>query len=398
MATSALLSPAPQQGGINQMVNPDVGEFQQRKQYLQDGSMVSRSYPGAENDANLVIKAHEILVAERGRHTVGRNSELVFSSVAGLYWGDSINDEALMRRYRKIGVATSDCDVPGGDSLFGTSPLEHGFSCAKAGTETVNYNPSNPAIRAAYAGDIMAIAFPPTYRGGDVTVGNAGNRQLMPLNNGRNTIMSQNTYGTPATKPLVEIVPFDPYDLKPQLALSFHLFERTTGNGGIKGLKVLDFFPDGPQSEKNMSSAQEESMGFYYGLHGVGLNYVYGLLQNPRTREILQAGGDIRAIGDAIGVFDENNEAAIAVLDHIYLRNSPKRAAANARNAPAKDNFGQRDAHNYDYLTDKALDFLTGGIIGAFYAKASRIIGVAMHGAQRGKSFDLMISHTILGF
>ena len=414
-------APAPQQGGINQAVFPDQYEFMQRKQNSADGYLVRESYPGANENNNLVIKAGEPLLSERGRHTSGRNSELVFSSQAGIYWGEEANDEALMRKYRFVGIATSDCDVPGGDSMYGSAALDHGFSCVKAGTESVNYNISHPGARDIFAGDLIAWTFSSTGRKGASTPGSTPGHDL---DNGRNPIRSQNTYGTPLTKPVVELVPFDPFDFNPQLMASFELFSKTKTNGGISDIIPADL----TDTRKNLSSLQEEALGFRDGVHGIGLAYMRYVADNFANKYIMDILTKATAAFDAntgdadakkaafdrelirlaratpffnyfSTEFKNSEKTRLDALDAVFLRHSAKGDAAAQFMKDFPKSYQKYDpADPAPFLMDKSLDLITGGIVGSFMAKASRIVGVAMHGCKRKQTFDLMISHFKPGF
>jgi len=369
---SARYSPLISQAEITGKGQPDLWSFNQRRLNSGDSMTLKDSYPGGDRDENLAIMPGELVVGFRKQaaHNSfhGRSQEAGFTSAAGLYYGDK-SAEALMRDMYFMGVAKTEYQY-GGDSLFGTDPMDHGFGFLRAGSMSVNNNSNDDVC----AGDILAWRLPPT-RNGDP--GTQGMYAPSSIDSGLNPRHSNNRTGTPYGKPLIQIERFDPSDFSFQLAGSYSLFDKPASQGGVSDLGLKDMFGD---KRKQLSSLQEEALGWKCGL----------LMVVARAR----ADGD-NFIKDINLVDGKLSADGRSILDAVFLRNAPP---GMNQAAIGNTNYSALQPGNYDFYADHLFDMLCGAVAGGWYAKTSRIVGKAMGNAKSGQTLDVMFSHFKVGF
>ena len=369
---SARYSPLISQAEITGKAQPDLWSFA-RRQGVSDDPMC-KAYPGGDHKENLAIMPGELVVGYRKRRGNtsfhGRSQEAGFSSVAGLPQADHQSIESFMRDLYFMGVAKTEYQY-GGESLFGTDPMDHGFGFLRSGSISVNNNSGEDI----YAGDILGWKVPNFRNGAPRT---QGNNQPLSLDTGLNPRYSNNRTGTPYGKQLIEIERFDPSDFSFQLAGSYALFDLPASQGGIQDLGPEELFSD----KKMLSSLQEEALGWQYGLL---MAYARGLTAT---------GGDGKKwfednAGDRLS--DEGRE----VLNAMFLRN-----VEPGQNGMAIADFGDfnNPRNTYKFYADHMFDMLCGAVAGGWYAKASRVVGKAMGNAKNTQTLDAMFSHFKVGF
>lgn len=358
MMQRARYSPVLRQAEITGQGQPDVHSFLQRKANMADHVRQSKSYPagGGDLDQNLFIKTGELLIKEKKNRDY---YERCFSSYNGLYYGDR-SSEALARQYTFVGVATGDCEV-GGENMYGTDPMDHGFGFLRAGSNTIVNNSEEDL----YGGDIICWQF------GKHTDDSKPKRLV---DNGLNPWAAQNKEGTPLGKALIQIRRFDPMDFSMQVAGAFSLFDipKSHPMKGISDLNLSDLLR--PEKEKELTSLQEEALALK---HGIAQIVMQGCLVLNRVQEFQVA-------------VDTNNmnEMYETILNTPFLwkkildRNIPNNQIAVDLNA-AEQLLWAKDTINILY----------GGIFNAAYSKMSRCVGKVMRSSKAGNSVDVMFSH-----
>lgn len=358
---NARYNPLVSQAEITGKAQPDLHSLRQRA-YTQG----RQAYDGGSIDANLAIMPGELLVARKNcRNTsgaFGRFNQCGFTSMAGITIDDK-NPEELMRDLTFLGVAKSEYQY-GGENLFGTDPMDHGFGFLISGSITI----INTGRYDIHAFDQLCIRAPPYPQGDPRSQGTPGSYSI---DTGLNPLRPMNRVGTPNGKPLLMVERYDPCDFTFQIAGSFELIRKTKANGGIVGITFKDFFNRNNDASRKLTSAQEEAFGYVYGLLTVAR------IANNNVDYIDFATGGITAEG-------------ITFLKDVYGRN------VFPGSNPGKEDNRQGDLNGNDlrieqFLKDHVFDLLCGGIGGSMAAKEARKIGTAIGSAKPGQSLDVMI-------
>lgn len=335
--------PIPAQGEITRKGMPNYDDIRRRKQNAGDGFNAINIYRGGEDDTNHAIMPGELCFADRGgrveKSYSGETFEYCYTTVAGRDFGTtSKSDEEFMRGMYFVGVAKTE-DLASGTDFFGDQSLDHGFSILGAGS----YSTWNNGPKDITAGDIIAWQVPPTGRDEN---GNVMERRR--LDTGLNTVQ-RNVAGSPWSKPLFQVVPFNPNDFTTQrYAIEAEIRDRVNG---IQGKPYDDFRAD---STNPISTIRGEAGALALGLLGV-----------------LSLSGNARADKDNTEKFTKDQ---VDLLVSLFER------------------------ANMDPWTYNWLDNMFRAATGCWYAKTSRIIGKAMNAAKPGGTLNVMFSHFKVGF
>ena len=351
--------PIVSQAEITGKGHPDLFSFRER-------ARGEGPYPGGTVDQNLWIVPGELLLCRRNaRNTFGKTSQLAFSSANGLRV-DPNNPEAAMRELCFVGFAKAEYEY-GGENLFGTDPLDHGFAFLYSGSITT----VNTGSQDLFAFDTLCWRLPPT-AGGDPRSQNSGGPRVMDT--GLNAL-SNNTrrIGVPQGKALFQIERFDPCDFSFQVAGCFQLFDKPKAVGGVKNLQFSDFFN---KNTRDLTPLQEEAFAYSRGLLMVA---AMGSANPQQTAE-------------SYGLFDPNGLSAdgIRKLGQIFGRNVFP--GSNNGNIPqdVPERLSGNVANDFNYVKDHIFDLLLGGLAGSIEAKKSRIVGTAISSAKINQSIDIM--------
>lgn len=369
-------SPLVSQAEITGKAHPDLHEFAHRKAMSGDTQYLEKAYPGGDHKEDYAIMPGELVIGRKKRAGHGsynsRTFEAGFSSVARLNYGEYHSTEGLMRDFYFMGVAKGEYQ-PDGDSLFNTDPMDHGFGFLRAGSISINNN----SPQDIHAGDIIGWRVPPTPGGDPRSQGNGG--VARSLDTGLNPRVSYNRTGTPYGKPLIQIERFDPTDFSFQLAGAYALFDKPAAQGGINDLGPEVLFGD----KTNLSSLQEEALGWKWSLvlmHQLATGQPSWNDAVAAVKANAKLGGDVRAF-----------------INNCFLRNVMPGENTPAINA-VSNNYSNLKVGQVAFYRDNLFHMLCGSIAGAWYSKASRIIGKAMSHAKSTQTLDIMVSHFKCGF
>lgn len=348
--------PISAQGEITRKGMPNRDDIRRRKQNAGDGLNAINVYRGGEDDTNHAIMPGELCFADRGgrveKSYSGETFEYCYTTVAGRDFGTtSKSDEEFMRGIYFVGVAKTE-DLASGTDFFGDQSLDHGFSILGAGS----YSTWNNGPKDITAGDILAWQVPSTGRDENGVV--MDRRQL---DTGVNTI-SRNVAGSPWTKPLFQVVPFNPNDFTSQR----HAIEAEISDSlnGIQNKPYADFRADGTNP---ISTVRGEAGALALGLLGFLSNY------KPDT------------------IFDDNLKQN--VIDYGWTILSNDGSFTEKQISKLTDIMKLSKQNNPDWLSN-----IFRAATGCWYAKTSRIIGKAMNGTKPGGTLNVMFSHFKVGF
>ena len=356
-------APLPSQAEITGKFEPDLKEFMKRKVTNNgDAGRLQFCY-GVARDDLLQIKQGELLMRKKG-------TDGVFSAWNGFYYGGYTNPEALMREYDCVATAMDDYNY-GGDTMYGQDPLDHKMAGRISGSETIN----NHGVHDIPAGILVQWTVEPFVNG---QPRGQHNPQPYTIDTGLNPMVpSRNRAGTPYEKILTRVEPFDPSDYSFQITGAFHTLERSVAEGGIRGLRFQDYL----RGDRNMSSLQEEGLGWAGGILAI-------LANAPRILGDLGLGG---ADGDELvqqfGLNDSLSETGHAALRKVFLRNC---MPGTNEAAVGGINFRNYNANNAMYHLDHVFDYLAGAVGSATAAKWSRVLGRSLSTGKTAKSFDII--------
>jgi hypothetical protein len=345
---------------------PDMFSFRAREDTLNpDGK---KRYPNGNLKENLFIMPGELLLARKNcRNTAGgygRTTQVVFSSANGLTIDN--NREETMREFSFAGFAKGEWEY-GGENLFGTDPMDHGFAFSYAGSiTTVNTGGAD-----LYAFDRLCWSLPPM---GDDQPASQSADGSRAIDTGLNPINRNRRLGAPQGKALIQIERYDPCDFSFQVAGAFELLGRTKTNGGVSDMTFTNFF----DKTRKMTSMQQEAFAYSRGFLVIAA----------------MAHGNSVAKMAEYGLFgSELSEAGLALLNNIFGRNVfPGSNTGNLGAAPPSSYVSAaNDTQRYNYLRDHVFDLLLGGLAGSMDAKQSRIVGTAISSAKVNQSIDIMI-------
>lgn len=333
---------------------PDLHSFREREKV-----QGRKAYPGGTVPANLAIIPGEILLARRNcRNTsgaYGRTSQCAFSSLSGITLDDK-NSEQLTRSLMFVGIAQNEY-MYGGDNLFGTDPLDHGFGFIFSGSFTT----VNTGHTDIHAFDKLCWKVPsvePEPRSQGVNGPNGIDNGFNPLKRPENRI------GVPGQKVLVEVERYDPKNFAMPIANTFDLIRRPRLQGGILNVTPQDYF----NSANYLDTAQEEAYGTVWAILTVAK------FANP-----------VGDYGLNDGVLTDD---AIQLLGRVFGRNVfPGSNVPNEANR--KGDLSDQDKTLF--FQDHVFDLWFGAVGGAMAAKQDTIIGTALGSAKPNKSLDMVI-------
>ena len=359
--TRGRYAPYPRQAEQTGKAFLDLAAIQQRRANAADGDKAGKCYPGADQDNNLWILAGEVLLCPRNNRSgivVGLTS---MAGVETTAFGGSA--DALMRNYYVGGVPFEDIQI-GGDNLFGTDPLEHGFGLTMAGACTV----TNFDVEDHLPGTKLAWCIP-DFKGNTQSSKSTG-RQLT-VDNGFSSVAASQRFrypeGTQRGKPVVELRVFKEYDATLQLQAMSWALTKTKAEGGVKDMTLADL----DRSDKPYSTLQEQSTALRESMRALTAAIVEWVRDNKNN---------INAAAGGKPLFDElefNGKIESLIL-FLMQRNQIDQA---------KWPQGPWD-NDYKVALDRAFGLLFGTVAGALYTRMSRICATSVSGAKGGLGKD----------
>lgn len=358
-------APMPRQAEQTGKAFPDIAALQQRRANATDGDKASKVYPGGETENMSWILAGEILICPRNNKT---GTIVGLTSVAGLdasIYGGCV--DAIMRNFYFGGVPFEDIQI-GGDSLFGTNPLDHGFGITMAGAATV----TNIDLADHPPGTTLAWCFPDRNNNTNPRNATGVAQRSLTIDNGFTsaaTTRQRFPEGTVREKPLVELRVFNPYDASLQLQAVSWAIGKNKAQGGVLDMTVDDF--DHP--DKPYTTLQEQAFAWRESLRTIAA----ASAEWTQKSKITTVGKDLY---DAL-----DKDKMVELMKFLMLRNA----------IDNKTEIGTWEAiktTDYGKARDRAFDLLAGGVAGALYTRMERIVGKSISGAKGGKGRDEYVS------
>jgi hypothetical protein len=380
--------PISAQGEITGKALIDYSEVQDRRENSADHHLLAKSYPGGNNDDNLMVMPGELVFAPRNRESVysmaGEPNEYGLSSMAGLYYGRYQSDDAMMRDYYFVGVAKTEFRVGNSDQP------ESGFAVLKAGS----YTTTNNGPYDIYPGDLIGYRFPLNTLSPGWGTDDRSQKLTGKDANSMDRIVPQNRAGTPNGKYLAEIVPFDYTDFKTSTAgalVAMKLPSADKGGQGIAGLSMKDFDKNtGDRSNRQLSNIQEEAMGYKFGIAGIVLRGIESLLRQG------VALNDATQVADAIGIFrnDPRPETSpwFQMMSDIFLYDQVP-GSGHYNTSKTAFEAAHQAATDYKYLSRHCMRFFQTGVASSWYHKSNRVLGKALNRARPTESLNAIFGH-----
>jgi len=353
-------APLPAQAPISGKAQPDLLLIEKNERNEGDHTVHMTKYSGGNDKNNFFIMPGEILIGriEQNNHYSYGNIEMGITSVAGLNVENG-NVEAAMRNFYFMGVVTTEWEY-GGEGMYGTEPLDHGFGFQRAGSCTIN-----PASgQDIPAGVWLEWTFPTDPK---IGLRKNGIRRRHELDTGFNALISRNKAGTPFGKPVIPVKVFDPDDYSMQMEAYYWSMQNDHEQGGCKNMTWDDY----DNRKHKFNDIQLEAFAWTRGLLCV-LKHKGNATTSTKTG-VLEA-NDIKELQVIFGKF--NYDTAI----------------------PDVVNPSDLDEVSRHRCQVRALQLLTSGVCATAMAKMSRVIGKSMGGARAGESLDIVLMSLKIGF
>lgn len=351
------------QGEISGKAFLDEIQREERKENAVDHYRGRVSYAGGDNDDNLSVMPGELVFGLRSNsntfgHGMGPN-EFGLSSWAGFCWGVYGSDDASMRDWYFMGVAKDEDER--------SKQSASGFAFTRAGIVSV----INVGHHDLFAGDLVAWSLPDR------------SKDDMRLRGGA---------GTTNPKMLAELVPFDYADFTTHAAGALVNASRPSAgnstNPGSSDIPIERLISPGPINANNhgLSDAQEESMGYKYGLLGAVLRGIEALqAEGIRIPTDGTPAANASALATTLGLFNTEAGAdarALRVLAHI-LGNDQVPGTDHYNAVKAQLDTHEREASKeYAMLSQSLMRVLCGGIASSWYHKSMRVVGKVTAGGR----------------
>lgn len=335
-------------------VFPDTYEIENREYQAKDKS--AKVVPGGDKNVNFSCMPGEICLArvysDGGSGYMDSRYEVGLTSAAGLNAGES-SYEAIHREHRFLGGVGENGYEHGGDGMYGTDPLEHGYAIIRSGGPFTTNNWCGGSIQ---AGQLLEFAIP--LPGG--TPGEETSKHPV-IDTGSNAINLSIRSGTPLQKPLYYLKPCDPSSFETSLAGIYWTFDKPIADGGIANLTPDNYFKE-PQKRTNLQ------------LEAMELDMALSALHNLANKET-----DYNDFRNA--VFGRHVAGSGTTANPKYPTNIPKtwEECKGDRNKTAA------------FLQDKILPLLAKSFTGQLRAKMSRVVGVSLSNAKPGETLDVLI-------
>lgn len=336
-------------------VFPDLFEIEQREYQSKDATTQKKVVPGGDKNVNFSCMPGEICLSRvynGGSGFMDSRYEVGLTSAAGLVQDDK-SSEAIHREHRFVGGVGENGYEHGGDGMYGTDPLEHGYAVIRSGGPFTTHNWTHEPI---YAGQILEFKIPlPTPE-----VGADGSRKPV-IDTGNNSLITLSIRsGTPLQKPVYYLQPCDPSSFETSLAGMWWCMNNSRVNKGTTDIIVTDYFT---MDHDKLTNLQIETLELENALFAL-----FALAKKNTTTDPL----DFRnKVFGRHGTTPQDNTGYLVVND------------AQKKFVPNGDNTV--------FLQDKILPMLAKSFTGQLRAKMSRVVGVALSNARPGETLDVLI-------
>lgn len=390
----ALGSPATPQQVINTKGHIDRLLVRDAIRNAGDHKLAATSYGGGALKDHHTIQPHDVTLGLRSQVIVQRllnhPNLKVISAFNGLNYAKYPTDNHIARAFTFTGVAL---DV----ETYDANRKDSGLALQIGGVYTI----LNTGSRTLKPGMLARWRPPPTNRGMPAGVP----MSQLPMDNWNP--------GDPRDKLFPLIEPYDPRDMNAALTSAYATVFRPSSyadneSPGIKGAPYRWLYDADAGPGRNMrraTSHQDEAFGLKFGLLGAVLQGVFALIKMGliRANGGEDAGGAIRRIVDAIGLFEENSGAKEAQLEellaHIMWRHVPSmQVVADVSNSYTtafsggfipgtsrpKESFRDIEANIARLFTD-SMSNLAGCINGAAQEERANILGKVLNESMPGE-------------
>lgn len=412
-----LQNPVPGIGIIPGKVMLDWDVIRDHQANADDPAVAGDCYPMGAKDINHDAMPGNISIGMRELRTAdtmdGEPNERGIASVAGLRYADYDSHRSMQDNWYFQGIVATESRVSSEDDP------DHGYAIIRAGTVSV----INNGDQMFYPGQYACWQMPPAPFGQPNVI-------LDPVN-------YRARYGTPKTKWMPEVVPFDPTDMSTHMAGAFANMKhsKVDRDPGSADIQLPDLFVrNGAHSAKALNALQEEAMAYRFGLIGIVLRGVetlmrYGLIQSGNGGSTFpEIGAFVRELAanttndegevTGLGLWStkvEDHDLQHEIIADILMRNlnpgdENRRKAestfaevhnggdssAKAWNAMATSELRGDDEAMFKLLMVNLPEVFVTGITSTWYSSTNRIIGKPMNSAAPSDTLHLMLGHFVL--
>jgi hypothetical protein len=403
-----LQNPVPGIGIIPGKVILDWDIISDHQANADDPSVAGECYPMGNKDINHDAMPGNMSIGMRelrnGEVMDGEPNERGIASVAGLRFADYDSQRSLQDNWYFQGIVATESRVSSDQDP------DHGYAIIRAGTVSIINNGEEPFYPGQYACWQMPKA--PFGQPGVL---------LDPVN-------YRARYGTPKTKWMPEVVPFDPTDMSTHMAGAFANMKhsKVDRDPGSADIMLPDFFVrNGAHSAKALNQLQEEAMAFRFGINGMILRALETLMRKGHiqfgngnyTEET--AATEVREFAkDTLKLWTTNpaeHGLQHEILADILMRNlnpgDPDRIAAERRflethgstdgttrtwNSMATNEMRSSSDDMFRLLMVNLPEVFITGITSTWYSATNSIIGKPMNSAAPADTLHVMLGHFVL--
>lgn len=334
-------------------VFPDTYEIERREYESKDAANAATVVPGGDKNVNFSCMPGEICLSrvyEGNSGYMDSRYEVGLTSAAGLVANKSY--EAIHREHRFLGGVGENGYEHGGDGMYGTDPLEHGYAIIRSGGPFTTNNWYNGSIQ---AGQLLEFAIP-------LPGGVPGEETSKPpvVDTGNNAINLSIRGGTPLQKPLYYLKPCDPSSFETSFAAMFWCMSNSRANKGTADIVIPDYFTI---DHDKLTNLQIETLELENALLAL-----YKLATKNTTANFLDFRNKV--FGRHVAVPADNP-------GYLNMTEAEKKFVPNG--------------DNEKFLQDKILPLLAKSFTGQLRAKMSRVVGVSLSNAKPGETLDVLI-------
>jgi hypothetical protein len=411
-----IISAITTQGEITVNVQMESGEMLTRRNNMNRDISRIASYQGGDVMENLHVLPGELVFGwktRQGRNKVpGNPSQIGFSSLNGIKWGNYSSNEELQSRIRFIGLAKTPYFVDN------AAQLKSGFSAIAVGSGTT-FNTGDDDIQ---PGDMIEWTVVPR----PVNVGTRDKPRLqMPGgqfgDDGPGSRQGNPFHGTPHGKLRfrTEVSRFN--DLKPSLNHAVTAMTKTKDVGGISDRPIEHLFHEGRLNSEDVKMNPNQEFALSLQIADF-VTIVRGIriLNDQGIPLLVTNAAEELALCQRIGTFAGNGaagsaETRAALIAGLYMGlpggGAPSRMAFSAFrqefSAPGVTGFTSKGAllnrdgdlaSRYCSVSTQLGRLKEIGFARAVHSVSRRRLGIALCSSSKGERLDLLLGHFIESF